>query len=190
MSWIEWTLAAACLVTACSSGSSSGKDTSSTTTPGSNTGTVAASAWRDVAQGKFANKTWKLASARSSTGWRCFDAQGVAQQSSGSTTTTTTANAPTRDGRSAQCLPPTSAPTKPPFVAFVDGAEGNQWVVVGAAADGVKKVSLVFVDGTATPLNVDPKSRLVIWKGPASVKPKQIRTDKTTCTIAPTASTD
>jgi hypothetical protein len=34
-------------------------------------------------------------------------------------------------------------------------------------------------------LNIDPKSRLVIWKGPASVKPKDIRADSTTCTIDP-----
>ena len=58
-------------------------------------------------------------------------------------------------------------------------------MLIGAVADGVKKVSIVFADGTRTPLNIDPKSRLVIWKGPASVKPKHIRADTTTCTIDP-----
>jgi hypothetical protein len=99
-------------------------------------------------------------------------------------TTTTVPGGPTRDGRAVQCLAPASTSDTAPFVALVNGADGTNWVLVGAAADGVKKVSIVYADGTSSPLNIDPKSRLVIWKGPASVKPKQIRTDKTTCTIA------
>ena len=110
--------------------------------------------------------------------------QGVA--SAAGTTTTTVGGAPTRDGRTVHCLAPTAKAQSAPFVAFVDGAEGKDWVLVGAAADGVKKVSVVFADGTSSPLNIDPKSWLVIWKGPASVKPKSVRTDKTTCTIAAT----
>ena len=141
-----------------------------------------------MAQGVFGAKTWKVASARSSNDWRCYDPQGAALPAAGSSAAP--AGNPTRQGRTAQCLPPASDPSDPRFVAFVNGADAKQWVVVGAVADGVKKVSLVFGDNTSTALNVDPKSRLVIWKGPASVKPKQIRTDKTVCTIAPTTSTD
>lgn len=187
MSSAKWILIAACLVTACSSGSSSGKGDSTTTTPDSKTGTISENAWKEVAQGVVGKKAWKVASAKSSTGWRCFDPTGSALPAAGDTAT---AAGPARQGRRSQCLPPASEATEPPFVAFVDGADGNQWVVVGAVADGVKKVSLVYGDGTATPLNIDPKSRLVIWKGPSSVRPKQIRTDNATCAIAPTASTD
>jgi hypothetical protein len=182
MSWPKWTFIAACLLTACSSGSSSGKGESTTTTPASKAGTVAANAWKPAAEGKFANKKWTVASARSSAGWRCYDAQGVAA----GTTTTTIGGGPTRDGRTVHCLAPTSKSQSAPFVAFVDGTDGKDYVLVGAAADGVKKVSVVFADGTSSPLNINPKNRLVIWKGPASVKPKQVRTDKNTCTIAAT----
>ncbi len=75
------------------------------------------------------------------------------------------------------------------FVAIVNGTDANQWVLIGAVADGVKKVSIGFADGTRTPLNIDPKSRLVIWKGPASTKPKDIKADATTCTIDPAQKT-
>jgi hypothetical protein len=184
MSWPKWMLIAACVLTACSSGSSSGKDESTTTTI-SKAGTVAASAWKDVAQGTFAKKKWTVASARSSKGWRCYDAQGVASASG--STTTTVAGGPTREGRAVHCLAPASTSQSAPFVAFVNGAQGKDWVLVGAAADGVKKMSIVFADGSKSPLNIDPKSRLVIWKGPASLKPKQVRADKTTCTIATNA---
>jgi hypothetical protein len=84
------------------------------------------------------------------------------------------------------CLAPASTKDTAPFAAFVNGQDGKDWVLVGAAADGVKRVSIVYGDGTASPLNIDPKSRLVIWKGPASVKPKEIRTDHASCTIATT----
>ena len=180
MSWPKWTLIAACLLTACSSGSSSGKGASTTTT--SPAGTIAANGWKDVAQGTFAKKKWTVAAARSSAGWRCYDAQGVS--AAGGTTTTTVSGGPTRDGRAVHCLAPASTSGSAPFVAFVDGADGKDWVLVGAVADGVKKVSIVLGDNSSSPLNIDPKSRLVIWKGPASVKPKQLRADKTTCTIA------
>jgi len=189
MSWLKWTLIAVCVLTACSSGSSSGKGESTTTTPTSKAGTVAASAWKDVSEGTFNKNKWTVATARSSAGWRCYDVQGVAP--AGETTTTTVAGALTRDGRTVHCLAPVASAQSAPFVALVNGADGPNWVLVGAAADGVKKVSIVMGNGTSTQLNVDPKNRLVIWKGPASVKPKQVRTDKTTCTIATTAgSTD
>ena len=168
-------------MTACSSGSSTGKGSSTTTTT-SKAGTIATTAWKDVAQGTFAKQKWTVASARSSAGWRCYDAQGVASASS--STTTTVGGGLTRDGRAVHCLAPTSTSDTAPFVAFVNGTDGNNWVLVGAAADGVKKVSIVYGNGTSSRLNIDPKSRLVIWKGPASVKPKEIRTDKTSCTIA------
>jgi hypothetical protein len=184
MSWPKWTLIAACLLTACSSGSSSGKGGSTTTTT-SKAGTIAATAWKDVAQGTFDKTKWTVASARSSAGWRCYDTQGVA--AAAGTTTTTVGGGPTRDGRTVHCLAPASTSATAPFAAFVNGADGKDWVLVGAAADGVKKVSIVFANGTSSPLNIDPKSRLVIWKGPASVKPKQVRTDNTTCTIATNA---
>jgi hypothetical protein len=185
MSWLKWTLIAACVLTACSSGSSSGKAASTTTTT-SKAGTVAANAWKDVAQGTFAKQKWTVASAHSSAGWRCFDVQGVTPANA---TTTTVGGAPTRDGRAVHCLAPTSTSQSAPFVAFVNGTEAKDWVLVGAAADGVKKVSLVYANGTSSPLNIDPRTRLVIWKGPASVKPEQVRTDKTTCTIASAAAT-
>src|SRR5262245_9575707 len=182
MSWPKWTLIAVCLLTACSSGSSSGKG--ETTTTISKAGTIAATAWKDVAQGTFAKQKWTVASARSSAGWRCYDVQGVTGPTEN--TTTTVGGGPTRDGRTVHCLAPTSTKQSAPFAAFVNGADGKDWVLVGAAADGVKRVSVIYGDGTASRLNVDPRSRLVIWKGPASVKPKQIRTDNTTCTIATT----
>jgi len=190
MSWPKWTLiavglTAACSLTACSSGSSSGSG-STTTTPESKAGTIAATAWKNVAQGTFAKKNWTVDAARSSAGWRCYDVQGVASASG--STTTTVAGGPTRDGRAVHCIAPSPSTDTKPFVAFVNGTDGPNWVLVGAAADGVKKVSIVFGNGTTSKLNVDPKSRLVIWKGPASVKPKQIRTDNTTCTIAATSS--
>jgi hypothetical protein len=184
MSWPKWTLIAACVLTACSSGSKSGNGASTTTIPTSKAGTVAASAWKDVAQGTFNKEKWTVASARSSAGWHCYDTQGIA---SGGTTTTTVGGAPTRDGRTVHCLAPVASEQSAPFVALVNGTEGKDWVLVGAAAPGVKKASIVFGDGSSSPLNIDPKSRLVIWKGPASVKPKQVRTDKTTCTIATNA---
>jgi len=183
MSWPKWTLIAVCLLTACSSGTSSGKG--STTTTISKAGTIAATAWKDVAQGTFAKQKWTVASARSSNGWRCYDAQGVASASE--STTTTVAGGPSRDGRAVHCVAPASTKQTAPFVAFVNGAEGKDWVLVGAAADGVKKMSIVFGNGSTSSLGIDPKSRLVIWKGPASLKPKQVRADKSTCTIATTA---
>jgi hypothetical protein len=191
MSRAKWTLIAAgllsavCLTSACSSGSSSGKDTS-TTTP-AKSGTVADTAWREVAQGVLAKQNWKVSAARSSTNWRCYDVEGLTP--SAGTTSTTVANGPTRDGRSAYCVAPTAG-TGSQFAALVNGADGKNWVLVGAAADGIKKASLVFADGSSTPLNIDPHSRLVIWKGPASLKPKQIRAGTTTCTIVPTSTTE
>lgn len=190
MSWPKWTLIAAslltaCSLTACSSGSSSGKGESTTTNPASKAGTVADTAWKDVAQGKFNKKNWTVAAARSSANWRCYDTKGL---ESAGTTTTTAAGGPTRDGRAIHCLAPAASSESGPFLALVNGADGKDWVLVGAVADGVKKVSIVFGNGSSSPLNVDAKSRLVIWKGPASVKPKQVRTDKTTCTIAATSS--
>src|SRR5215471_6726138 len=104
MSWLKWTVIAACVLTACSSGSSSGKGESTTTSPTSKAGTVAASAWKNVSQGTFNKKKWTVASARSTAGWRCFDVQGL-EPANGSTTTTVAA-AITRDGRAVHCLAP------------------------------------------------------------------------------------
>src|SRR3954463_9897601 len=115
MSWAKWTVAAACLVSAGSSGSSSGKDSSTTTAVSNKAGTVAATAWKDVAQGKFGRKPWKVASAKSSTGYRCYDAQGSAQPAPGDTST----GSPTRAGRATYCLPPASETGSPQFVALV-----------------------------------------------------------------------
>jgi hypothetical protein len=186
MSWTKLTVAALCLpvvlLGACSSSNKKGGGSTTTTIAHPDSGTVAPSAWKDVAEGKFRTKAWKVAAAKSSTGWRCFDATGSA---AADTTTTTVAGAPSRNGRAAVCLPPAGDTTSEPFVAFVNGNDANQWVVVGAVADGVKRVSIGFADGTRTPLNIDPKSRLVIWKGPASVKPKDIKTDSVTCAIDP-----
>jgi hypothetical protein len=186
MSFAKWTLIAACVltVTACSSGS--GKSGSTTTTnPAANAGTIADKAWHQVAQGTFARRTWKISSARSSGGFRCYDIQGLTS----SATTTTVAGAPTRNGAPVTCVPPASNATGPKFVAFVNGADGNNWVLVGAVADGTKHVKMAFAGGSSTPLNIDPKSKLVIWKGPASLKPKEIRADTTTCPIGATPTT-
>ena len=196
MPWTKWTVAAVCLpvalLGACSSSSKNGAGSStSTTIAHSESGTVAASAWKDAAEGKFRTKAWKVSTATSSTGWRCYDPQGAARTTTVNGSTTTTVAGPSRDGRSAVCLPPATAASSSTdkFVAIVNGADANQWVLIGAVADGVNKVSIGFADGTRTPLNIDPHSRLVIWKGPASVKPKDIRADTTTCAIDPAQKT-
>jgi len=178
----KWIIVGACILSACSS--SSGHSSGTTTTTGSGSaavGTIAPSAWKQVAQGRFQSKPWAIATALSTNGWRCYDAQGAARPQSD--TTSTTAPVPTRQGRPARCLPPAGTSSAAPFVAFINGTEGSNWVVVGGVADGVKHVSIVFGDGTSTPLNIDPHSRLVIWKGPASVRPSKIRADATTCAI-------
>ena len=192
MPWTKWTVAAVCLpvalLGACSSSTKSGTSTS-TTIAAPDSGTVAASAWKEAAEGKFRTKAWKVSTAKSSTGWRCYDPQGAAGPTTVNGATTTTVAGPTRDGRSAICLPPATATSTDKFVAIVNGADANQWVLIGAVADGVKAVSIGFADGTRTPLNIDPKSRLVIWKGPASTKPKDVKADATTCAIDPAQKT-
>ena len=173
-------------LSACSSGSSNGTGSTTTTAKAATTtGTVAAGAWRPGPQGTFRSKAWKISYAKSSTGWWCYDAEGAAQPITGTGATSSAAAGPQRNGRVSRCLAPASAPASVPFTAFLDGADANQWVVVGAAAGRVKHVNIVFADGTTSPLNVDPHSRLVIWKGPTSVRPRGIRADNTTCTLDP-----
>jgi hypothetical protein len=178
MSRTRWALVGLCLLGACSSGSGNGS-TKSTTTTVPPVGTIAPNAWRDVATGVYNGKSWKISAATSSAKWRCYDPQGSARRADD-----TGSSALSRDGRPVHCLGPVSAHQSRAFAAFIDGAERDQWVVVGAAADGVKRVQIVFADKTATTLNIDPKSRLVIWKGPASVHPKSVRADTETCTLA------
>ena len=66
---------------------------------------------------------------------------------------------------------------------IINGTDANQWELVGAVGNGVKKVSVVFADKTTTPLNVDPRSRLVIWKGPVALHPAELRTDASECAL-------
>ncbi len=93
MPWTKWTVAAVCLpvalLGACSSSTKSGTSTS-TTIAAPASGTVAASAWKDAAEGKFRTKAWKVSTATSTTGWRCYDAQGAARPSTATGSTTTT----------------------------------------------------------------------------------------------------
>lgn len=173
---------------ACSSGSkhSSAKPGSTTTTVDTRPQvTIPETAWSDVATGTFRSQPWTVAYARSSDGWRCYDPQGSALPSASapSSPTGATKRPPTRQGRTTACLAP-NAPAGPVrFTAFVAGADAAQWELIGAVADGVSRVHIVFHDGTTTALDIDPHTRIIEWKGPASLRPTELRTDSTACTL-------
>lgn len=172
----------------CSSGSNhnSSKPGSTTTTVDSRPPiAIADSAWSDVAQGTFRSQPWTVAYARSGTGWRCYDPQGSALPSAAAASASTgaTHRPPTRAGRTTQCLAPTAAAGPVRFTAFIAGADAAQWELIGAVADGVSHVHIVFHDGTTTALDIDPHTRIIEWKGPASLRPTELRTDSTACTL-------
>jgi hypothetical protein len=185
-----WTLVVvAALTTAlslagCDSGGKAKPSSSTTSTEGGNAQAPAAVSgpWRDAAQGTFGGKPWRVQYARSTAGGQCFAPTGAAQPSNAASSLQP---GPTRNGARTRCLPPKAVAGAIRFTSFIDGTDANQWVVVGAVTNGITKVSIVFSGGASTPLNIDPHSRLVIWKGPASLHPKQLRTDKTTCAIDP-----
>ncbi len=173
---------------ACSSGSkhSSSKPGSTTTTVDTRPEiAIAETAWNNVATGTFRSEPWTVAYARSSDGWRCYDPQGSALPSASapSSSTGATKRPPTRQGRITECLAPNVNAGPVRFTAFIAGADVAQWELIGAVADGVSRVHVVFHDGTTTALNIDPHTRLVEWKGPASLRPTELRTDATACTL-------
>jgi len=175
-------LAATASLTGCSSSGKSSSPTSTTTTARGSTQTPATTtgSWRDAAQGTFGGKPWRVQYAKSTEGGQCFAATGAAQASN---TASSLQPGPTHNGAATRCMAPKPGAGTIPFTAFIDGTDANQWVVVGAVTNGVKKVSIVFANKSTTPLNVDPRSHLVIWKGPSSLRPAQLRTDSSVCAL-------
>ncbi len=179
-----------CLLGACGGGSShhqSTPSTPSTRPPAPSTiGTIADRAWIDVAVGTFRSQTWTISYGRTTEDWRCYDPQGAAQRVAPPNLGTGRRGAtPAHLGRPSQCLAPRPATGSVRFSALLAGADADQWVLIGAVADGVTRAQLVFGDRTSTLLNVDPHTRLIEWKGPASLRPAQIRTDATACALDP-----
>jgi hypothetical protein len=186
-------LAAALLVAASCSSSKNGRSSSTTTTPktpNAAIGTVPATTrWRTAAQGTFDAKPWTIDYARTSNNWHCYSAQGSAAPSAAALSAAQVSGAtPQHLGQPTQCLQPGRDP-KPPFTAFLAGPEKDQWVLVGGVAPGVGRVSIGFKDRSTTRLNIDPSSRLIEWKGPASLAPQVLHLDGASCALTQSAVT-
>jgi len=174
-------LAASTALAGCSSSSKGSSSTSTTTGPGGTKAPAAVTgSWHDAAQGVFDRKPWKVQYARAVAGGECYAPTGAAQPSN---TASSLQPGPTRNGGATRCMPPKPGTGEIHFTAFINGTDANQWELVGAVGNGVKKVSVVFADKTTTPLNVDPRSRLVIWKGPVALHPAELRTDASECAL-------
>jgi hypothetical protein len=191
MTRLTTVLLAAALLAAASCSSSKHGGSSTTTTPkapNAAIGTVPATTkWHTAAQGSFQSKPWTVDYARTSNNWHCYSAQGAAAPSDAATTAAQAGGAtPTHLGRPTQCLSPARDAT-PTFTAFLAGPDKNQWVLVGGVAPAVKRVSIGFKDGSTTRLNVDPATRLLEWKGPASLAPQRLHLDGTSCALTPGA---
>jgi hypothetical protein len=179
-------------VAACSSSKHNTAPNASTTTttsgrPNPAIGTVPATAWRTAAQGVFDSKPWTVQIARSTKNWLCYAGRGSAAPSAAAVAAVPTAGS-TPQGQPTQCLEPGSDP-KPPFTAFIAGPDKSQWVLVGAVAPAVRRVAIIMKNGSTTPLNVSPSTRLIEWKGPASLTPQHLRLDATTCALSAAAAT-
>ena len=193
MSWTKWNAVAVCLLSVCSIAVCSSSGSSKSDGNGSTSTTIATAGLRHRCRERLESCRGREIPDKSVEG-----RGGEVEHRAGAASTPRAVPPPraqrlpaVRPGtvaRRCACRPPRKHTTEP-FVAFVNGTDTDQWVVVGAVADGVKRVSIGFADGTRTPLNIDPKSRLVIWKGPASVKPKDIKADSVTCTIDPAEKT-
>jgi hypothetical protein len=139
-----------------------------------------AKSWRDVADGTFQRIEWRLWSATTSTGWRCYETKDAKSFSEAAGLGNILGDMPEHDGRTATCLPAnTNGLTT--VTLLVAGRDGARWKLAGVVFGPVKRASIGFDDGSSVRLPFDRKTGVFQWSGPAAAAPRMIRTDATTC---------
>jgi hypothetical protein len=142
-------------------------------------GTVSADGWHDV-HGTVDGKTWHVWTARSSTGWFCFDAADT-PQSFGDFMTLD--GYPKHNGHSAAWQLIDQIPDNPPFDGYVVLHDTTGWVIVGSIGTS-GDVHVVLTDGTRIAVAVDPTTELLDWHGTRNgAAPKRIEVGATACRL-------
>jgi hypothetical protein len=144
-------------------------------------GTVAADGWHVVARGRLGRGPWTVFSARTTTGWLCYDAPGTGQGAVGAITSS---NGFPKHGKDAsQCSIPGTAAFFGVFNAFINTIDGGRRIIVGVTTTP-GAATITFTDGTSQRLTVDPATSLVNWSRPSTgPAPLRIIVDGTSCRL-------
>ncbi|MGO9872779.1 MAG: hypothetical protein ACLPVY_03185 [Acidimicrobiia bacterium] len=146
-------------------------------------GSVHKSSWHQGAHGTFNGSPWKIDTARTTTGWNCYDLTDT-PNNSGVPEGGTTNGFPEHDGHSTECqlAGQPELGISGPVGLFINSTGTSQRLIVGAV-NGTGATTLAFQDGSVQHLEVDPNTLIFNWSGPASRVPVRIRVGGQSCRV-------
>lgn len=137
--------------------------------------------WTVAAEGVREGAPWRVWTTKTSTGVRCYDGENTA--SGPISTVVPDDEAPKHDGRGTICDIGTGSALAVigGFYAIADITDGGQRAIVGTVVGDTAEV--VFADGRAAALTVDPETHIGQWRGTAPAGVVKIKTESGTCQL-------
>jgi len=147
-------------------------------------GSVRPSSWHEGAHGTFDGSAWKIETARTTTGWNCYDLSDTPNSSGPPGISVRTNGFPQHNGHSTSFLVAGGQHEQisGPVGLFINTTSSSQRLIVGAVT-GTGATTLVFKDGSVQHLNVDPNTLMFNWSGAANRIPVRIRIGGQSCRV-------